>query len=70
MCIRDSFDIDPTAAEATRNQLLHKLAREDVVIAGPHMLFPSMGRLHQEGSGYGWTVVAFTDQWVEHATSP
>src|SRR6266478_1765886 len=34
------FDIDPTAAAATRNQLLPKLAREDVVIAGPHMLFP------------------------------
>jgi glyoxylase-like metal-dependent hydrolase (beta-lactamase superfamily II) len=46
------FDIDPTAAAATRNQLLDKLAREDVVIAGPHMLFPSLGRLRKEGSGY------------------
>jgi glyoxylase-like metal-dependent hydrolase (beta-lactamase superfamily II) len=59
------FDIDPTAALATRNQLLPKLAREDVVIAGPHMLFPSLGRLHKEGSGYSWAPVAFTDQWVE-----
>src|ERR1700733_12069735 len=33
------FDIDPTAAAATRNQLLPELAREDVLIAGPHMLF-------------------------------
>jgi glyoxylase-like metal-dependent hydrolase (beta-lactamase superfamily II) len=65
------FDIDPTAAAATRNQLLPKLAREDVVIAGPHMLFPGLGRLHEEGSGYNWTPVAFTDQqWVEHAPSP
>jgi len=40
------FDIDPTAAAATRNQLLSKLARENLVIAGPHMLFPSLGRLH------------------------
>jgi glyoxylase-like metal-dependent hydrolase (beta-lactamase superfamily II) len=59
------FDIDPTAAAATRNQLLPKLAREDVVIAGPHMLFPGLGRLHKEGSGYSWAPVAFADQWVE-----
>src|ERR1700693_5983157 len=34
------FDTAATAAAATRNRLLPKLAREDVVIAGPHMLFP------------------------------
>jgi glyoxylase-like metal-dependent hydrolase (beta-lactamase superfamily II) len=59
------FDIDPPAALATRNQLLSRLAREDVVIAGPHMLFPGLGRLHKEGSGYSWAPVAFTDQWVD-----
>jgi glyoxylase-like metal-dependent hydrolase (beta-lactamase superfamily II) len=59
------FDIDPPAALATRKQLLLKLAREDVVIAGPHMLFPGLGRLHKEGSGYSWAPVAFTDQWDE-----
>src|ERR1700686_2814022 len=37
------FDIDATAAAATRNRLLPKLAREDVVIAGPPMLFPTLG---------------------------
>src|ERR1700687_3550003 len=56
------LDGDPTAAAATRNQLLPKLAREDIVIAGPHMLFPSLGRLRKEGSGYSWTPVQFTDQ--------
>src|SRR5712675_1946385 len=59
------FDIDPTAAAATRNQLLPELAREDIVIAGPHMLFPSLGRLHKAGTGYNWAPVSFTDQWVE-----
>jgi glyoxylase-like metal-dependent hydrolase (beta-lactamase superfamily II) len=59
------FDIDPTAAAATRNQLLPKLAREDVVIAGPHMLFPGLGRLRKEGRGYFWAPVTFTDQWVD-----
>ena len=59
------FDVDPAAAAATRNQLLPKLAREDVLIAGPHMLFPSLGRLRKEGSGYSWEPVAFNDQWGE-----
>jgi glyoxylase-like metal-dependent hydrolase (beta-lactamase superfamily II) len=59
------FDIDPASAAATRNQLLPELTREDVVIAGPHMLFPSLGRLHKTGSGYSWAPVAFTNPWVE-----
>src|SRR6266436_1818271 len=59
------FDIDQTAATATRNQLLSKLAREDVLIASPHLLFPGLGRLHKEGKGYSWAPVALTDQWVE-----
>jgi glyoxylase-like metal-dependent hydrolase (beta-lactamase superfamily II) len=64
------FDIDPTAAAATRSPLLAELAHEDVVIAGPHMLFPGFGRLHQEGTGYSWVPVAFTNQWVDHASAP
>jgi glyoxylase-like metal-dependent hydrolase (beta-lactamase superfamily II) len=64
------FDIDPTAAAATRNELLSKLSREDVVIAGPHMLFPGLGRLHKEGTGYSWAPVAFTGQGDERGPSP
>ena len=59
------FDVDPTAAAVTRDQLLRKLASEDVLIAGPHMIFPGLGRLHREGSAYYWAPVAFTDQWDE-----
>ncbi len=57
------FDIDQTAAAATRQQLLPRLASEDIVIAGPHMNFPALGRLRKEGSGYSWAPVVFTDQW-------
>src|ERR1700688_4207832 len=57
------FDIDQNAAAATRLQLLPELAREDVLIAGPHMNFPALGRLRKEGSGYSWAPVVFTDQW-------
>jgi glyoxylase-like metal-dependent hydrolase (beta-lactamase superfamily II) len=65
-----TFDIDQTAAAATRHQLLPKLAREDVLIAGPHMNFPALGRLRKEGSGYSWAPVVFTDQWDEPVPSP
>src|SRR6266849_2722872 len=60
------FDIDQTAAAATRQQLLPKLASEDVLIAVPHSsFFPSLGRLRKEGSVYSWAPVVFTDQWEE-----
>ena len=57
------FDIDQTAAAATRQQLLPRLASEDIVIAGPHMNFPALGRLRKEGRGYSWAPVVFTDRW-------
>src|SRR6267378_4181045 len=59
------FDIDQNAAAATRLQLLPRLAREHVLIAGPHMPFPALGNLRKEGSGYSWVPVVFTDQWVD-----
>jgi glyoxylase-like metal-dependent hydrolase (beta-lactamase superfamily II) len=60
------FDIDQTAAAATRRQLLPKLASEDVLIAVPHSsFFPPLGHLRKEGSGYSWAPVVFTDQWNE-----
>ena len=59
------FDIDQNAAAATRLQLLPKLAREDVLIAGPHMPFPALGRVRKDGTGYSWVPVVFTDRWDE-----
>jgi glyoxylase-like metal-dependent hydrolase (beta-lactamase superfamily II) len=60
------FDIDQTAAAATRNQLLPKLASGDVLIAVPHSsVFPPLGRLRKEGNGYSWVPVVFTDRWDE-----
>jgi glyoxylase-like metal-dependent hydrolase (beta-lactamase superfamily II) len=65
------FDIDQIAAAATRNQLLPKLAGADVLIAVPHSsVFPPLGRLRKEGSGYSWVPAVFTDRWDENAPSP
>jgi hypothetical protein len=35
------------------------LSREDVLIAGPHMQFPGLGRLYKDGNGYSWSPVVF-----------
>ena len=59
------FDIDHAASAATRNKLLPTLAREGVIIAGPHMPFPGMGRLRKEANGYVWAPVIATDQWID-----
>jgi len=59
------FDIDHAAAAAMRKQLFPTLARESVMIAGPHMPFPGMGRLRKEANGYVWAPVIFTDQWAD-----
>src|SRR5271168_2583377 len=60
------FDIDQTAAAATRNQLLARLAGENVLIATPNAsVFPPLGRLRKDGSGYNWVSVVFTDRWDE-----
>lgn len=59
------FDSDHAAAAATRKLLLAKVAREGVLIAGPHMPYPGMGRLRKEAHGYVWAPVIFTDQWAE-----
>jgi hypothetical protein len=28
-------------------------------------LFPGLGRLHKEGTGYSWAPVAFTEKWED-----
>jgi hypothetical protein len=45
--------------------LLPKLARAGVLIAGPHMSVPALGRLRKKGSGYSWALVNPTETWVE-----
>ena len=59
------FDVDHPTAAAGRNQLLQSLAHEGTLIAGPHMIFPGIGRLRTLGTGYVWAPVAYTDQWVD-----
>ena len=57
-------------SQTSQPGLLTRLAREDVLIAGPHMNFPALGRLRKERSEYSWAPVVFTDQWDKQARSP
>jgi hypothetical protein len=41
-------------------------ACEDVLVAGPHMLFRGLGRPHKEETCYRWAPVAYTDQRDEN----
>jgi glyoxylase-like metal-dependent hydrolase (beta-lactamase superfamily II) len=58
------FDIDPAAAVATRENLLPVLAEEDILIAGPHLPYPGLGRVQRDGNAYSWAPVVFTDRWI------
>jgi glyoxylase-like metal-dependent hydrolase (beta-lactamase superfamily II) len=59
------FDMDPDAVVATRLRLLALLSSADIVIAGPHMAFPGLGRVHKDENGYSWAPVVFVGQWKD-----
>ena len=59
------YDVDRTAAAATRKRLLPVLCSEHVLIAGPHMSYPGIGRLYKDGDRCRWQSVMYIDRWVE-----
>ena len=56
------FDADGPTAIKSRQELLATLAEKRTLVAGAHMLFPSLGRLRKEGAGYVWVPVPYTDR--------
>lgn len=46
------FDMDPTAAEATRRQVFDRAAADRQLIVGYHWPFPALGFVRRAGSGY------------------
>jgi glyoxylase-like metal-dependent hydrolase (beta-lactamase superfamily II) len=52
-------DVDPKQAIATRQALFAKLAAENTVVAGAHLLFPGIGRIRKDGNGYIFMPVEF-----------
>ena len=50
--ISATFDVDPTAAAASRRQILAWAAANRVPIAGMHIVYPGIGIVEAEGNGY------------------
>ena len=48
------FDMDKSAAAATRRKLLDMLAADQMPFIGYHMPFPAMGYVEKRGDGYGY----------------
>jgi hypothetical protein len=46
------FDIDPIQAAVTRHKFYDMAAAEKPLIAGCHFLFPSLGHVEKDGTGY------------------
>jgi glyoxylase-like metal-dependent hydrolase (beta-lactamase superfamily II) len=44
------FDVDPTQAIASRQAILAWVARENILVAGMHILYPGVGRVHAQGN--------------------
>jgi glyoxylase-like metal-dependent hydrolase (beta-lactamase superfamily II) len=46
------YDIDPTAAEASRRRMLDMVSADRLLIAGMHLHFPAFHTIERAGSGY------------------
>jgi hypothetical protein len=47
-----AFDVDMEKARATREKLFDQVSADRLRVAGMHLLFPGVGHLAKEGSGY------------------
>jgi glyoxylase-like metal-dependent hydrolase (beta-lactamase superfamily II) len=52
-----SFDVDTARAKTSRIEILQKAAQSGAIVAGAHLLFPGMGRVKADGSGFDWIPV-------------
>lgn len=53
------FDDDKDLAIATRNRVLDMAAADDLLIAGHHMPFPSVGYVERSGEAYRWAPASY-----------
>ncbi len=53
------FDIDQTAAAATRAKVMDQVTTDRLTVAGMHLSFPGVGNLEKRGSGYEFQPAAW-----------
>jgi glyoxylase-like metal-dependent hydrolase (beta-lactamase superfamily II) len=56
------YDVDPRAAEATREQAFSQLASERELVAAPHLPFPGVGHIRRADRGYQWVPVEYANR--------
>ena len=47
-----AYDVDPEMAMKSRKNLLERVAGTDTIVAGMHLVYPSVGKILREGKGY------------------
>jgi len=53
--ISATYDVDQSAAAASRRQILDYAARNKIPIGGMHMVYPAVGTVEADGSGFKFT---------------
>jgi glyoxylase-like metal-dependent hydrolase (beta-lactamase superfamily II) len=53
--ISATYDVDQSAAAASRRQILDYAARNKILIGGMHMVYPAVGTVEADGSGFRFT---------------
>jgi glyoxylase-like metal-dependent hydrolase (beta-lactamase superfamily II) len=53
------YDVNPKAAETTREQAFAEFASDRELIAAPHLPFPGVGHVRRAGKGYQWAPVEY-----------
>jgi len=53
--ISATYDADQSAAAASRRQILDYAARNKILIGGMHMVYPAVGTVEADGSGFKFT---------------
>jgi len=53
--ISATYDIDQSAAAASRRQILDYAAKNKIPIGGMHMVYPAVGAVEADGSGFKFT---------------
>jgi len=61
-----TFDVDQSAAAATRREAFADAAKQGYFVALDHMYFPGIGRLRKEGVGYWFLPIPYINDAQKH----
>jgi len=59
------FDVDPTAAAATRKKAFADAVEGRYWVAADHISFPGVGHLRRDGEGYRWVPMTYVNDHYE-----